>query len=71
MEIGLYFMGCDDILYNGNTLGKVSEKLLSVNNNTKVVVGNVECVKQGYKLRPFTWKTCFDAASSASSGYVL
>ena len=48
----LYFMGCDDVLYDANTLEIVAEKLKSKDQETKVVVGNVECVKQGYTLYP-------------------
>jgi glycosyltransferase involved in cell wall biosynthesis len=42
----LYFIGCDDKLYNNDTLKIVSQFINNKNNAIKVFVGNVECVKQ-------------------------
>lgn len=48
----LYFMGADDQLYSENTLLIVSRILKDQQNHTMVVVGNVNCERQGYLLRP-------------------
>ncbi|GAB4015102.1 glycosyltransferase [Spirosoma koreense] len=48
----LYFLGADDKLHNFDTLQKVSGMIKHKKETTKVLVGNVNCVKQKNILRP-------------------
>ncbi|QHW00497.1 glycosyltransferase [Spirosoma endbachense] len=48
----LYFIGADDALSSPDILQKVSEIIKNIKNNIKVVVGSVECIKQGTLLQP-------------------
>ncbi|GAB4047138.1 glycosyltransferase [Spirosoma litoris] len=48
----LYFMGADDELHEIYTLHKVAEEIKSIKKDTKVIVGDVNCVKQENILTP-------------------
>jgi glycosyltransferase involved in cell wall biosynthesis len=48
----LYFMGADDELHSSDTLQHVSEIMGLKKSDTKIIVGNVECVKQENILKP-------------------
>lgn len=48
----LYFIGADDELYDPNTLTQVAKVLYETHSNVKVVVGNVNCERQGLVLKP-------------------
>lgn len=47
----LYFIGCDDQLCNNDTLLDVATFLSAGSTETKVFVGNVDCIKQENLLR--------------------
>ena len=48
----LYFIGADDELHSPDTLVKVAKIISSKEKDTRVIVGNVECVKQKNLIRP-------------------
>ncbi|WP_460996051.1 glycosyltransferase [Spirosoma harenae] len=48
----LYFMGADDALHSKDTLQKVAEILKRKQTDARVIVGDVDCVRQGERLRP-------------------
>lgn len=47
-----YFMGSDDELYDFDTLQKVANAIETRDSKTKVIVGNVQYVKQDFIFRP-------------------
>ena len=47
-----YFMGCDDELYDTNTLQNVVDTIASIDDHYKVVTGNVEYTRQEFIFRP-------------------
>lgn len=48
----LYFIGADDELYSHDTLQKVYEVIKTKDDEAKVIVGKVACIKQGLLLEP-------------------
>ncbi|WP_169921758.1 glycosyltransferase [Spirosoma rigui] len=48
----LYFMGCDDELYDSNTLQKVADAIKSKQKDVEVIAGNVQYLREGFVFRP-------------------